>query len=157
MIGISIEPDFSEDDIEKIIEEFLNRVVRIIKNELSQIGLEAISEARLKSKQQGGFDDQTGNLRSSMYYCLIYNGEIIIEDFEASNKGSDKQSGIESAKKASRDIASEDNEGWGIVIGAAMEYASWVEAKGFDVITGATLSAESKLKRAMQNVINAFK
>jgi len=157
MINLRLEADFTEKDIEKIIEDFINRLVRVIKANLDQIALEMVSDARLKTKSQGGFDDDTGNLRSSIGYVLMLDGEVITEDFELSDKGTDKQTGIETGKKVAGEIASEESEGWAIVLVAGMDYAYFVEAKGYDVITGATSSATAKLNKAMQNIINAFK
>lgn len=148
---------FTEVDIQREINLFLNKVVRIIKLELDRLALEMISDARLKSKSQGGFEDQTGNLRNSMGYILMCDGEIIHEEFSATAAGTDGIEGIEKGKNEANKIAAEAHQGWAIILVAGMEYASWVEAKGYSVLTGSTLGIEGKLKVAMENVLKAFK
>ena len=153
---IYLEPDFNEDDIQKMLDEFMGRVFKVTKNEMMQIGLEFVQDARLKTKSQGGFDDDTGNLRSSIGFILMYDGEIVHEDFELSTRGSEKHQGLETSRAKAMELGQENPKGWVIVTVAGMEYASWVEAKGYDVISGSTLGAEAKLQKALLNVMRAF-
>lgn len=148
-------PLFSERDIQKATDEFLNRAIKITQNELMKVGLDFVTAARQKTKSEGGFDDQTGNLRSSIGFILTYDGAIIHEDFEASSIGTDKATGLQKG----RDLAKENvnTKGWGIITVAGMEYALSLEARGFDVIIGSTLGAEKKLQEALNNVARAFK
>lgn len=149
-------PDFSDADFEKMLNEFIERLIKVLENELNQLGLEMLRDARLKTKAQGGYDDQTGNLRSSTFFRLIYEGQVVAEEFEESPRGTDRATGLDEGRKYAEKITRENPEGWGIVLGAGMEYASWVEAKGYDVITGATLGSEARLKKALDNVMRAF-
>lgn len=59
-----------------------------------------------------------------------------------------KQAGISSASEAILDHPF----GWAIVIVAGMEYASYVEAKNFDVLTGSTLGLSSKFAAADKRI-----
>lgn len=147
-------PMFTQADINREVTSFLDRVHRITQNELMQIGLQFVRDARLKSKSQGGFDDQTGNLRSSIGFILTYDGQIAFEDFEPSDKGTDKMTGLGLGRELATSLT--NAKGWGIITVAGMEYASWVEAKGYDVITGSTLGAKGKLEVAFKNVEKAF-
>jgi hypothetical protein len=153
---LKLTPMFTEADIQKQMDEFADRVFRVTKNELMQVGLQFVRDSRLKSKPEGGFDDQTGNLRSSIGFILMYDGNIIHEDFELSDKGTEKIQGLTAGRGMADDISKEYPKGWAIITVAGMEYASWVEAKSYDVITGSTLGAEAKLEKAMSNVLKAF-
>lgn len=148
-------PMFTQADIQKEVATFLERVHKVTRNELIQIGLEFVTEARQKTKGQGGFDDQTGNLRSSIGFVLTYDGAIVHEDFSPADKGTDKTTGLGLGRSMAADLV--ESQGWGIITVAGMEYASWVEAKGYDVITGSTLGAQGKLEKAFKRVEAAFK
>ena len=154
---IKLTPDFNEDDIQKEIEKFFSRVIAVTKNELDYLAFEIITDARNKTKAIGGFDDDSGNLWSSIGFILMYDGEVLHEDFKESNQGSDRATGVEVGRKMAGDIAKENPEGWAIVIVAGMNYASWVEAKGYDVISGSTLIPEARLAQVLKNIEKAFK
>ena len=103
-----------------------------------------------------GFNDDTGNLRSSIGFILMYYGTIVYQDFQLSNIGTDKNTGLDLGIAYAEKLAKDQHAGWAIITVAGMEYASWVEALGYDVITGSTLGAEKKLTVAFKNVIIAF-
>jgi hypothetical protein len=154
---LKLTPMFTEADLQREIDQFLNDVIRIIKLELDHIALQIVNDARLRSKSEGGFDDQTGNLRNSMGYILMCDGEIIHEEFSATAAGTDGSEGIEKGKNEAQKIAAEAHQGWAVILVAGMEYASWVEAKGYSVLTASTLGIEAKLQKALNNVLKAFK
>lgn len=149
-------PDFTEADMEKDIQKFLDRIFRILKSELNNLGLEMVSDARLRTKSEGGFDDQTGNLRSSIFCSLSYNSEVLFEDFQPSSRGTDKDTGIEQAKSFAEQTRNENKDGWVLIIGAGMDYARYVEAKGYSVISGSTLGLDKKLEAVLKNVVKAM-
>lgn len=153
---IKIEPNFTQGDIAKITQDYLKRVVKVTQNELMQIGLQFVRDARLKTADQGGFNDDTGNLRSSIGFILMYDGQVVHSDFTASESGTDKSTGLEAGKAYAKTLGADHLKGWAIITVAGMEYAGYVEALNYDVITGSTLGAQKKLEKAFQNVINAF-
>lgn len=176
-----LEANFTAKDIEKITQDYLQRVVKVTQNELMQVGLQFVREARSKIPSEAyhsvagdartaaslvggsvnlssadGFNDDTGNLRSSIGFILMYDGEIVYQDFQLSPRGSDKETGLNNGIAYADKLGKEYSTGWAIITVAGMEYASWVEALGYDVITGSTLGAQKKLTIAFQNVITAF-
>ena len=178
---IKLEATFSQKDIEKATEVYLNRLFKVTKNELVQIGLQFVRDARSKVPTKeyhlvagdavmaaslvggsidlssaDGFNDDTGNLRSSIGFILMYYGQIVHQDFQLSKGGTDKDTGLSLGIAYAEKLAEENHEGWAIITVAGMEYAGWVEALGYDVITGSTSAAEKKLRKAFQNVTNAF-
>lgn len=180
-MNIKLIPQFTAADIDKYAAEFLEKVFKITHNELQQVGLEFVRDARSKQPSvdyhsdaadivsatklagasidlvsAGGFNDQTGNLRSSIGFVIFYNGEIVSENFEESPRGTDKATGLTEGKSFAESEGIDHQSGWAIVTVAGMEYASWVEAKGYDVITGSTLGAQKKLEEAFARVLLEF-
>lgn len=153
---IRIEPNFTQADVEKITQDYLKRVVKVTQNELTQIGLQFVRDARLKAPEEGSFNDDTGNLRSSIGFIILYDGEIVHSDFTASPRGTDKATGLETGTTYAEKLGEEYLKGWAIITVAGMEYAGYVEALGYDVITGSTLGAKARLEKAFKNVITAF-
>lgn len=103
---------------------------------LSYIGEELCNHARTitKGHSSGGYDDQTGNLRSSIGFRLYKDG-VKVKDGGFKNVSGGNA--IQEAKSAldKYGLAYEiPMQGWTIVIVAGMSYATYVESKGFNVL-----------------------
>jgi len=144
---VTVTPKFNRNQIQAEVEREMQRFITILRLELDRVALETLTRARQKGPNDGGFNDQTGNLRSSMGYIIMYNGKQLVNDFHTYAQGSQ---GKAIGEKVADDIAKVHKKGWAIVMVAGMEYASWVESKGKDVITGATLGMESKIREAWE-------
>lgn len=174
---IKITPAFTKADVQKDVDQFMDRVFRVTLSEISAVGLQFVSDARDKlpdeawnedakdivtaSKLSGGtfslagggsFNDQTGNLRSSIGYIVVYDGKIVKEDFNHGGGPIGKAEGKQFAEYQ----AALNPKGWALITVAGMEYAAFVEAKGYDVITGSTLNANSQMDKVWDNVRRAF-
>ena len=110
-------------------EEIEERIIRI----LARVGEEFVKAAREMSKSQGGFSDVTGNLRSSIGYFILKDGEIINRRIYLSNVGTDRKKGIETSMKLVQQLP--EFIGYRLVGIAGMNYASHVESKGYNVIS----------------------
>ena len=177
----NLESIFSQADIDKLVKEEMAKVIKVTQNELIQVGLQFVRDARSKIPHKdyhlvagdartaarlvggsinlssaAGFNDDTGNLRSSIGFILMYDGQLVYQDFQLSAGGTDKNTGLEVGAAYAKKLGEEYRSGWAIITVAGMEYASWVEALGYDVITDSTLGAEKKLRVAFQNVLTAF-
>ena len=111
---------------------------------LDYVGLECVKEARTMRK----YTDQTGNLRSSTGYAIVYNGRIV----KQSNFEKVKQTAIEGAdtgKKLIRQLASSYADGLVLILVAGMDYAVYVEARGYNVLN----SAEDLAKRLVPEML----
>ena len=104
---------------------------------LSYIGEEFVNAARRKTKAEGGFGNVTHNLRGSIGYAILYDGEIKTKDLDGNAEGQAAATALIS------ELASKHNKGWILIGFAGMEYAAAVESMGYDVITG---SVPSNLK-----------
>ena len=111
---------------------------------LDYVGLECVKEARTMRK----YTDQTGNLRSSTGYAVVYNGRIV----KQSNFEKVKQTATEGAatgKKLIRQLASSYADGLVLILVAGMKYAIYVEARGYNVLN----SAEDLARRLVPEML----
>lgn len=101
---------------------------------LIYLGNEFVKKARLT----GEYDDQTGNLRSSVGFLVVEEGKILYEDFQLSENGTEKEKGLSKGQEFARENI-EDGE-IALIGVAGMNYAFFVEKNGKDVITGSAPS-----------------
>jgi len=115
-------------------------------------GEKAVSEAR----QNGKYNDITGNLRSSIGYIVLDNGEQVAGgEFTQASKGTDKESGIKEGKKLAYELAGEYKTGLVLIIVAGMDYAVFVEnIDGKEVLSGAVTGTDRFLRETLKKVVN---
>src|SRR5574344_1181786 len=82
------------------------------------------------------YTDRTGNLRSSLGYVIYRDGIKLGEDFEAHPASESGSEGVSKAKAIADSVASEYAGQTIAVLVAGMNYAVYVESRGFDVISG---------------------
>lgn len=71
----------------------------------------------------------TGNLRSSIGYVIVRNGEILGRNFQLSEKaGTDKQTGKREGEQLAMDLINTYSKGLVLICVAGMKYAAHVEA-----------------------------
>ena len=135
----------------KSIDDELNKLV----NKLIYAGELAVQTA----VQNGRYQNITGNLRSSIGYVLARDGKIIKEggfnkvagfganmqrvrfttNFIARGKSGDGSEGSKQGLIYARQIVSTRKKGYTLVVVAGMDYASYVNARGFDVMDSAEI------------------
>lgn len=115
-----------------------------------KVGTRAVDIAR---KKMGGkpYQDDTGNLRSSTGFIVFRDGRSVHTDFKPSPEGTDKATGLSVGQKMAADYMRE-SKGWGIVLIAGMDYASYVENRGFDVISGGANDLQVWLTQAFNEL-----
>lgn len=156
-MNLKIIPMFTKESIQKEIDKMMKATLKLTLSELNRVGLEFVTSARQKAKSDGGFDDQTGNLRSSIGFIVVYDGKIVHENFALSDDGTERHEGLQRGRSFANKVGEESPVGYALILVAGMEYASFVEAKGYDVITGSTLGTYSKMQEVWKNVSNALK
>ncbi len=112
---------------------------------LNFIGQEFIRNARLS----GDYTDRTGNLRSSIGYAIYENGKELNSVFEIARNDEGEQ-GVKSGKDLAKEKVSKN--GIALIVTAGMDYALYVEAKGFNVLT-LFAPSEGKVKRDLQKLL----
>lgn len=141
-------PLFSGDYIERWFDHFQDRAEEKILKLLMAGGEKFVAIAR----KNGSYKDQTGNLRSSIGYVIAKDGEVIASNFKESDKGSDKTTGKQKGYRVSEDISLSFPGGYILIGVAGMDYAAAVEAKGYEVVTGANTQCNDYLKKALRSV-----
>ena len=110
------------------------------------VGEQAVNEAR----QNHRYKDQTGNLTSSIGYCVLDNGSVVSESsFEVVNDG--KQGSQEGRNFLGRQKA-EHQTGIALIVVAGMEYAVYVEAMNLNVLDSAEQLAEKMLHQLLKSL-----
>ena len=115
--------------------------LQVIVNTLCYVGEQCIIEAR----DGGTYTDQTGNLRSSIGYAVIWDGKVVQRDCIDKIKQGDK--GVSDGNEyLSKCIKGRRRKGIVLIVTAGMNYAEYVEAKGYNVLTSAELKAGPLVK-----------
>lgn len=145
-------PLWKKSDIRKLFDKLGERAEFVIMDLLQRTGEEFVKVARLS----GQYDDWTGNLRSSIGYVIVKDGEIIGKDFKLSEKeGSDKQTGKREGEQLAMDLVRTFPKGYVLIGVAGMKYAVFVEAmENKDVLTNAANKAEDFIKRHSRLLFN---
>ncbi len=127
---MSIEVTTPMGEIEQYIEEQLALKVERLINSLSYIGEGALRIAR----EQGSYTDRTGNLRNSTGYVIAVDGQVTTRaGFDSKN-----EDGAAFAEQLAR-----TTEGKAVlVVCAGMNYATYVSARGYDVLDSAEIEAK---------------
>ena len=145
-----ITPQFNSNDIERIlrekIEKYHQKVIRILK----YVGEKCINEAR----EYGSYQDQTGNLRSSIGYIVLKDGKPIKKGgFAPTERGTKKgKDGQKEGEVFINKVISQYPKGFVLVVVAGMKYASYVEARNYNVLTSAELLAEREIPRLLKEL-----
>lgn len=116
-------------------------------NVLSYVGLESVKEAR----QSGKYTDQSGNLRSSICYAIIENGLVLkkgaFERVKPTATNAETQGNALINK-----LAGTYNSGLVLVVVAGMEYAAYVEARGYNVLNSAETLAKTLVPKMIKQL-----
>lgn len=100
------------------------------------------------AKENRTFKDHSGNLNNSIGYAVVQNKEIVYYG------GSDQPGeGTEAMLEAAMKYAATLPNTFSLIIVAGMNYAAYVEAKGYNVILPAELKAKREFPDAMDKLI----
>lgn len=137
-------PKFTSADIKRMIAAKVDRIEQAILLRLSRIGEQFITDARTN----GAYTDRTGNLRSSIGYVVLKNGEQYTRGgFQQIKAGS---KGTATGARVLSEAIGKFPRGYVLIVVAGMNYAASVESKGKDVLTGSSQTAVISLQRTME-------
>lgn len=175
-MGFKVNIKFNANDVREIVESRVAKIEEAIIQMLGYIGESFVVNAREKinnpayqqalseiafsrqgprveiGEETPSFKDHTGNLRSSIGFVILKNGEPINQSFSESDKGTDRETGMLKAMVVAKDLSGNFPKGFVLIVVAGMDYAAYVESKGYDVITGSSLIAEDALKQAIKSL-----
>lgn len=159
-----------------MLDKAVERVEKMVEFELKfAVGPMAVTHA----KENGSFTDQTGNLRSSIGYVLAKDGHIIEEggfsavqgygentaivrfktksgkevSFHAKGKSGDGVQGLEEGKRYAEELGQSSGSGYTLIIVAGMNYAEYVETKGYNVLTATESYLESQVNEVIDRIL----
>lgn len=121
--------------------------MRVIADTLCYAGEKCIEEAR----DGGTYIDQTGNLRSSIGYAVLMNGQVI--QYDCADKVKNGDEGVsEGLKFLQSRIKKASKKGIVLIVTAGMNYAEYVEAKGYVVLSSAELKAPGIVRQLLTSI-----
>ena len=128
--------------LEKRIDELRGKIIEAF----SYVGEQAVNEARSNHRYQ----NPTGNLQSSIGYCVLDNGNVVLESsFEVVKDG---KQGSQEGRSFLHRLISEHPTGIALIVVAGMEYAAYVEAKNLNVLDSAEQLAEKLLPQVLKSL-----
>ncbi|KAF5077776.1 hypothetical protein DSECCO2_146680 [anaerobic digester metagenome] len=130
-------------DIDKEFERIILETEKYITEKLFIIGEMCVSYA----KSNHTYLDDTGNLTASIGYGVYRNGSRI-----GGSVFGGPDEGATARAKALDELAKDVKEEWVLIVVAGMYYGIYVEALGYDVISGSKLIAEREAERMMKDL-----
>lgn len=151
---MAIKPNFTKDDVRKRFDAFLNEIEKKQVARLQRLGEMCLVEARTNK----GYMMQTGALLSSTGYEVFVDGVAIHSQFDAASgaESNAAETGIKSGQSIAETIG-KGTKGIALVVVAGMNYAAYVEAKGYNVLSSAEHLAERELPRMLEKLISSIK
>lgn len=138
----------------KVKNSFYNYVIEQVEgarigaiNALNYVGLECVTEAR----KNGKYTDQTGNLRSSIGYAVLENGKPIQKGTFERVRATAAEAQRQSETLITR-LAATYNKGLVLVVVAGMDYAAYVEARGYNVLNSAETLAKTLVPQMLRQL-----
>lgn len=137
------------DKISADVDKEVRQMTEAIIETLQYIGEKAVTIAR----DRGNYNNITGNLRSSIGYVVLHDGDPVRQG-EPEVYG-DGEEGSKVAEELLTMIRSQYPTGIVLIVCAGMNYASYVEdIHGRDVLTSARLETEETANRMLKELLN---
>lgn len=140
---------FNDRDVERFYDKFQEDAEQKYIEALTYAGEDGVRRARINGK----YNDQTGNLRSSIGYAVVRHGTIVKQSYQKAGQGSDGAIGLNQSKKLVQSLASEFNTGVLLILVAGMDYALFVESiEGKDVLAGTVTGTDEFLRETLKKL-----
>lgn len=130
--------------LEKRIGELRWKIIEAFK----YVGEMAINEARNNHR----YANQSGNLQSSIGYCVLNKGDVIFGGRDSFKVEKNGQEGAKGGWEFLQRLISEHPTGIVLIVVAGMEYAAYVEAKNLNVLDSAEQLAEKLLPQVLKSL-----
>lgn len=140
---MGITPMFGDDAIGAQVRLFQKRLEQAALFLLKDLGEELTKYA----KDKHNYTDRTGNLTNSIGYAIVRGSDIVFFG-GAIQQGE----GADNALKVAMKMAETLSNSFSLIIVAGMNYAAYVETRGYNVILPAELKAKTDFPKAMQKL-----
>ena len=150
---MGIKANFTKNDIQKRLDAFVDMVEKKQIARLQRLGEMCLIEARSNK----GYMMQTGALLSSTGYEVFVDGVAIHSQFDAASGAESEAAtkGVKTGQSIAEKIGKE-TKGVALVVVAGMNYAAYVEARGYNVLSSAEHLAERELPRMLEKLISSI-
>ena len=128
------------------IEARMNGLKRAIIYNLCVIG----EKVRNAAIERGSYTDRTGNLRNSVGYVVIVDGQVY--EFGSFGKSDGNSEGKSTGQSYARSLVKKFPKGIVLIVVAGMRYASYVSARGKDVLDSAELLAGQLVPKMLKQL-----
>lgn len=142
-----IKPRFNQNDLHKAFLKKKEAINNVLIRRLQILGERCVNHARTLNT----YTDQSGNLRSSIGYAIYANSNAIQESFVG------KPEGVAKAKEMASKYARKGPNEISLIVVAGMDYALYVESKGYDVLTSAEELAKRELPKMLKQLLDNIK
>ena len=133
-------------EIDRYIAGRVEAIKKALVYNLCAVGEQVLNTARLTNS----YKDQTGNLRSSIGYVVAVDGEIVqMSSFDIVKEGGE---GAKGGKAYAIQLVKDFPQGIVLIVVAGMNYASYVSAKGYDVLDSSELLADKLVPQMLQQL-----
>lgn len=132
---------------DRYIEKCIQLKIAALIQMFNYVGLECVREARTKRR----YTDQSGNLRSSTGYCVLYNGVIVHQSSFEAVKPTATQ-GAASGRELMNNLIAQNPTGIVLIVVAGMNYAAYVEAKGLNVLDSSEIMAKKLIRKTLKRL-----
>ena len=133
-------------EIDRYITGRVEAIKKALVYNLCAVGEQVLNAARLTNS----YKDQTGNLRSSIGYVVAVDGEIVqMSSFDTVKEG---REGSREGKEYAMQLVRNFPQGIVLIVVAGMNYASYVSAKGYDVLDSSELLADKLVPQMLQQL-----
>lgn len=130
-----------------MIAERIMRLKQTIIRNLSIVG----EKVRNEALENGSYTDRTKNLRSSVGYIIVADGNIVYES-QFGRPGQATEEGRTAGLEYARSLAKEFPNDIILIVVAGMNYAKYVSARGYNVLESAELMAEKLIPKLKQQL-----
>lgn len=134
----------SDSFIASEVQREIDKITRRLKRALQYAGEMGVNKARDPNLAKT-FKDQTGNLRSSIGYAVVAQGEGAVSDFSPVLNGDGAE-----GKAYAKEVAEATNVPFTLAVVAGKDYASYVAAKGYDVLDSAEKTSRKSFVQVMK-------
>ena len=138
---------FGDGYIAKQVQYFQQQVELAMKLLLQEFGEELVAFA----KDTHTYTDRTGNLTNSISYAIVRKKEILYYNEVQ------REEANAAALKVAMKMAESLPDAYSLIVVAGMNYAAFVESRGYNVILPAELKAKTDFPKAMQKLMDKAK
>lgn len=153
---MAIKAEFKVEGL-KALQQKLNQRREALKRVLDMKLMQLAEEAVTHAKQNKGYKDRTANLKNSISFALFYDGQLVTKAVgkipnpkEAPKDHNGVEGNLEQFCSESGVVAPS---GYSLIIVAGMEYGTYVEHRGYNVLHLTKYFLRDEMKKILEETI----